>query len=150
MAYRKGWFGDSHGHRLAAKGIRLYARKEQVFVDPVFFAKKREQAVGTYALASDVRDGLTFQEIVAKYPDAEREDLRKRGIRSVEMRTGDGTLTTLDANGVDATAKLAEGSLELRRKMLRVLADPQKSSFLHPQKVELLQERLRRSATSNM
>jgi len=141
----KGWFGNSQGHALAAKGVRMYAAKKQVLVDPIFFARKREEFISTYALVDAIRDGISFNDLVAKYPNIsamEKEDLRQRGIKSLEMRDGSNVLSNLDRAGIDHSVNLAKENPALKERMLVCLTDSQRSSFIQPQKVEFLKRRL--------
>jgi hypothetical protein len=141
--YRKGWFGNSHGHSLAARGIKIYAAKKTSLVDPLFYAKKHEAQVKFNDLLDDIREGKTYHELLKKYPDADKEVLRKRGIKAIETREGRDTLSMVDANGVDASVHMARNNPRTKERMHDVLHDYQKSSFLPTIKVELLKERLR-------
>ena len=138
---RGGWYGNSQGHALAARGVRLYARK-QTLNDPIFYAQKHEESVPMTHILDMVRSGETFDSIKRMHPDADQEDLRRRGIRAIEMSEGNGTLSMLDSNGVDLSVKMADNNPRLKQNMKETLADPQKASFLHSVKVEALKRRL--------
>jgi hypothetical protein len=143
MKYKqKGWFGHSHEHAMAARGMKLYARKEQVLVNPVFYAQKREEEVAFNTILDEVRDGATYSELLRKHPHADKEDLRIRGIKAVESREGNNSLSTLNSNGVDASVHMAQHNQRTKEKMLETLNDHQKSSFLQVIKVDLLKKRL--------
>jgi hypothetical protein len=146
MYGKSGWFGNSQGHSLAGRGIRMYvARKssEQLLVDPVFYAKKREEQVPTYELARVTRNGMSYDALRRHYPDADPEDLRLRGIKAIEMREGSPVLSELNRSGVDASVTRARENPLLRQRMLVVLKDPVMSSYLQQKKVEFLLDGLR-------
>ena len=138
---RRGWFGNSRGHALAARGVRLYPRKQRLH-DPLFFAQRREERVPTSELRTRVRRGANMSELVTDFPGVDREELRLRAIKAVDSLRGDDTLALLNRNGVDASVHLARVSNSQRKKMLEVLNDSQASSFLSDVKVELLKKRL--------
>ena len=142
-SYRRtgGWYGNSVGHALAARGMKLYARK-QTMTDPIFYAQKREESVPMAHILDMVRSGESFDNIKRMHPDADQEDLRKRSIKAIEMSEGNGTLSMLDSNGVDMSVNMAENSPRLKESMRETLADPQKASFLHSVKVDALKRRL--------
>ena len=143
MRYRRsGWFGNSQGHSLARRGIRLYAQKHQVLMRPVFYAQKSERQVPFMELVDEVRGGATLFELERKYPDAEKEDLRRRGIRAMEYAEGNKVLSQIDANGIDASVSVARHDVRMRELMQRYANDRQASSFLPQVKVELLKRRL--------
>ena len=139
---RRGWFGNSYGHSLAAKGMRMYARKDQMLMDPVFYAKKKEQQIPLERMMQGIREGKTFYNLVDEYPEADREDIRKKAIRVIDARDGHETLHMLDSNGVDVSVRMATLNPRLRLRMIGILDDRQKSSFLPDQKVQLLRGRL--------
>jgi hypothetical protein len=137
---RRGWFGNSQGHSLAAKGIRLYARKQQLS-DPSFFAR-REESVPYADIVSMVGDGRSYPQLVVAFPDADKEDLRLRGIKAVESRDGHGTLSMINSSGVDQIVVLSRANPALGRRVRDVLDDRQRSSFIHGVKVGALRGRL--------
>jgi hypothetical protein len=140
--YKKsGWYGNSQGHALAAKGIRTsYNASKQKLVDPLFYARQREEQVPFQHISGMVRKGQLFAEMKRMHPDADPEDLRKRGIKALS----DSTLSSIDEQGVDSSVKLARFNAQLKRRMCSVLNDPQKASFLPEIKVKLLKERLQK------
>ena len=142
--YRKsgGWRGNSYGHSLAARGVRLYARKQSLS-DPLFYAKSREDSVPFTHLVDMIREGKSFQEIKRMHPDADSEDLRLRGIKAIENVEGNSTLSTINSNGVDLTVKMANSNKQLKEDIEETLNDGQKASFLAPIKVEMLKKRLK-------
>ena len=143
MKYGKGgWHGNSYGHSLAARGVRLYARKQSL-VDPLFYAKQREDSVPFSHLVDMIRNGLTYQDIRRMHPDADAEDLRLRGIKAVENVEGNNTLSMLNSNGVDLTVRMAKSNKQLQEDIEVTLNDKQKASFLAPVKVEVLKTRLK-------
>ena len=146
--YRRGWFGNSQGHALAAKGMALYARKvpSRPLVDPMFYVKK-EEALPSSKLLEMLDEGMTLEEIKRVHPDFDEED-RKRALRSLDMRGGNNTLSTIeDTKSVDMLVKQAAVNHTLRANMKEALADKQKSSFLAANgsavKVNILRERLK-------
>lgn len=136
-----GWYGNSQGHAMAARGMRLYASK-QVLVDPLFYAQKREEQVSFSQIVDEVKQGSTYDELKVAYPDVDKEDLRMRGIKAISSVEGGTTLSAMDHNGVDVSVKLASMSPSTKRRMLQVLNDRQQSSFLPSIKVDLLKKRL--------
>jgi hypothetical protein len=144
MNYRRGWFGHSHEHSLARRGIRRYnADKDATLVNPTFYAQKREEEVSFATLMDETRSGSSYQDLCRKHPNAEKESLRVRGIKAVESRDGNNVLSTLNNNGVDESVRMAEHNGRLRDQMLETLQDRQKASFLQDVKVGLLKDRLR-------
>lgn len=136
--YKKsGWYGNSQGHALAAKGVRTRYTASKL-VDPMFYARQREEQVPFQHISGMARDGLTFQEMKAMHPEADVEDLRKRGVKALS----DSMLSTLSEQGVDSSVKLAMMNSGTKRRMCVVLNDPQKASFLPEVKVKFLKERL--------
>jgi hypothetical protein len=113
-----------------------------MLVDPIFYAKKREEQVPTYKLTEEVRHGATFSELQQAHPDAEKEDLRLRGIRAIDARDGSDTLATINRNGVDDSVRLAQANPRMKQRMVLVLKDRQKVSFIQQIKADLLQKRL--------
>lgn len=138
--YKKsGWYGNSHGHALAAKGVRTrYAASKQKLVDPMFYARQREEKLPFEHLSRMAREGLTFQEMKGMHPEVDAEDLRKRGVKALS----DSTLSTLSEHGVDSSVKLAMMNRGTKQRMCAVLNDRQKASFLPEVKVKFLKERL--------
>jgi hypothetical protein len=106
-------------------------------VDPVFFARKNEEEVPLSTVLGDVRQGRTFVQMRMKYR-VDPEHLRQRGIRALEMRDADDTLSTIDRQGVDMTKRMMEESPQFRERVYLAVKDPQKSSFLYPEKVRAL------------
>lgn len=137
--YRRpsGWKGHSYEHGLARKGIRTKPK-----IDPIFYAQKFERDVPFQSIMDDVKTGLTVQEMAMKYPDADPDDLRRRGLKAIEAREGANTLSVLDKNGVDDTVRRAKMDTEFRRSARNALESRQKCSFMHPAKVEALKKRL--------
>jgi len=137
--YKKsGWYGNSQAHSLAAKGVRTRRYDAQKLVDPMFYAKQREEKLPYEDLSRMAREGLTFQEMKGRKPDVDAEDLRKRGVKALS----DSTLSTLNEHGVDSSVKLAMMNRGTKQRMCEVLNDRQKSSFLPEVKVKFLKERL--------
>lgn len=138
--YKKsGWYGNSQAHSLAAKGIRTQYTASKL-VDPMFYARQREEQVPFEHLSRMAREGLTYQEMKAMHPGADTEDLRRRGIKALS----DSTLSILNEQGVDSSVKLAKMNRGTKMRMCEVLNDRQKASFLPDVKVKFLQERLRK------
>ncbi len=138
--YKKsGWYGNSRGHALAAKGVKLYASKQKL-VDPLFYARQREEQVPFQHINSMVREGKTFQEMKRMHPDADSEDLRLRGIKAFS----DSTLSMLNEHGVDSLVKLAKMNVQTKKRMCVVVHDQQKVSFIPEIKIKLLKERLQK------
>jgi len=146
-SYRRGWFGNSQGHALAARGVRLYARKVPVrpLVDPMFYVK-REEKLPTSHLLYMVDKGMTLEEMKRQYPDMDEED-RKRVLRAMDGRAGNNIYSLIDdTKSVDSLVQQARVNPSLRERMYAALKDPQKSSFLAANgsavKVNILRERL--------
>jgi hypothetical protein len=137
---RRGWYGDSQGHALAAKGIRRY--NKQKLVDPVFYAQKNEKQLPFNHIMDMVQQKKTFTDMQRMHPDADKEDMRQRAIKAVAMRDADDTLTKLDKNGVDLSVKMAQQSTFFRMKANDALQDSQKRSLLKEEKAELLKKRM--------
>lgn len=133
---RGGWYGHSREHSLAAKGVRIYAA--QKLVDPIFFARKNEEEVPLSFVLNDVRQGKNFHQMRMRYR-ADPEHLRQRGIRAIEMRDADDTLSTIDRQGVDMTKRMMQESPQFKERVYLAIKDPQKSSFLYPEKVRALE-----------
>lgn len=140
-----GWRGHTVEHSLARQGVKMrYAADKQILVDPVFYAQKREEKVPFFSVLDMARNGETYQGMMRKHPDADPEMVRERGIKAIETVEGDNTLSQLDAHGVDASVSLAQSNAEKKRRMVETLEDRQKASFLHPEKVSALKERLQK------
>jgi hypothetical protein len=138
---RSGWFGDSHGHSLAAKGFR--SRKQDVkLVDPVFYVRKREEQVPFADVMDAMRERQGFVLLRSRYPDADEEDVRRQAIKALDTRDGTDVMQTMDKNGVDDSVRLARMSPALRQSMMRALNDSQKCSYMHQVKVDALKKRL--------
>lgn len=144
MKYKKtGWFGNPHGHALAARGIKLYAKKQQHLVDPLFYAKKNEEKVPFTHIKDMAREGSTFNQMMAMHPDADKEDMRLRGIKAIESVEGGNTLSTIDRNGTDTIMKMVEHTPRFAENTWQTLNDAQKVSFLPQPKVEMLKRRVK-------
>ncbi len=135
-----GWYGNSVGHGLAAKGIRTkyYANKQ---LDPLFYANKHEEQVPFNEIMDDVRSGLSFDRMKLKYAHADQESLRKRGIQALDTRDGEDTVSVIDRNGVNEQVMMMQHNHDIRDRTIRALQNPQKMSFIHPIKVEALRKR---------
>lgn len=143
--YRKkgGWYGDSAGHALAAKGIRRYNKPKQKLVDPKFFNGVEKKV--SFHEVSDMIDGQnTYMMMKGKFPDADHEELRRNAIKAVEIKDADDTLSKLDQNGVDLSVRMAEESRFFKLKAQGVLQDSVKRSLLPEEKVQVLRERMAR------
>jgi hypothetical protein len=137
---RTGWYGNSQGHALAAKGIKLYAKKSTpALVDPVFYAR-RDKQISFDVILDAVSEGKTYHQIKQAHPDSDSEDLRLRGIKAYEMRSGSNTLSVIDKNGVDSTVRMTRHDPSFKERTNEVLADPQASSFLPVIKVQSIKE----------
>ena len=147
-SYKKsGWYGHSHQHSLAAKGIstkKYLASKAttQIMYDPVFYAAKQESEVPFTHCMSMVREGKHFQEMERMHPDADRETMRLRAIKAYDAVHGADTLSTINKNGVDENVRLAMKSPRLREQMLDTISDRQARSMIAEVKVESLKTQL--------
>jgi hypothetical protein len=143
----KGWYGNSAGHSLAAKGIKLYASKpsklKTVLYDPIYYSQKTETLVPFTSIMDAVRQGKSYNQIKAEYASSDAEDIRLKGIKAIETMDGGSTISQMNRNGVDQTVVLANKNPKFKESVKEVLANPQKSSFLHPVKVKSLQDGLR-------
>ena len=126
---------------MAARGMSLYAKK-QTLVDPLFYARKRETDLPFSHIKDMTRNGLTYQRMLSMHPNADKEDIRLRGIKAIESVEGDNTLSQLDRMDVEMTAKMANDSRSFKANVMGVISDSQKSSFLSAQKVQMLKEKL--------
>ena len=145
--YGRGWFGQSGRHSLAARGVvtakaipRSYSASKAV--EPMFYARKRESDLPFSHIAGMVRDGKSYSGMQSMHPGADQEDLRLRGIKAIEMLDMDKTLSTVDKHGVDKTVSLAQSSPRLKVKVVAVLSDRQKGSFIADIKREAILRRL--------
>lgn len=138
---RRGWFGDSHGHALAARGVRLYAKKDG-YVDPMFYYNQQEEEMPYADLRYMVDKNMKYEEMCAQYPDADHVSLHKRAIQIIDGRAGSSTLRDMDAMGVDAISKMARVNPRFRYNCAKVLQDAQKASFIPGPKRALLQEKI--------
>jgi hypothetical protein len=140
-----GWRGNAYGHSLASKGISMRtkyaAKKQQILMDPVFYAQKHK-FLPFYEVDKMARDGLTYQEMLQRHPDADKEQVRKSGINALESLDADGTLSHMDRTGVDEQVLAAKNNPTMKAKMTAVLNERQKVSFLHPIKAESIKKRL--------
>lgn len=139
---RKGWFGNSQGHSLAAKGIKLYSKKQEL-IDPRFYWTKRERMIPTEKLSDDLRKGETFYTLNQKYPDVDLEELRLKGIKVLTNQTGDNTLKQINENGVDMLVSMAKHNPFFKEKIKKTLKDSQQMSFIQEKKVDFLKTRMR-------
>ena len=138
---RGGWYGDSSRHRLAARGIstnQKYLAKKQELAEPLFYARKRESELPFSHITQMVKEGGSYQSMINMHPKADKEDLRLRGIKAIENRDMDNTLSMIDKNGVDKTVELAEANPRTREKVLRVLNCRQRGSFIPSVKREAI------------
>lgn len=85
---------------------------------------------------------MTYGEMKGEHPTADPDDIRVRGMKAVESVDGDGTLSSMDRDGVDALVQTAESNGAAKARMLQVLGDRQRVSFLPELKVQLLKKRL--------
>jgi hypothetical protein len=118
-----------------------FALKRQVLVDPVFYAHK-EQKIPTAEVMADVRGGMTFEQLKAKYPDADESELRKKGILAYEMVNADGALSMVANQGVDMTAAVAKAQPWRKKEIVAIIESRQASSFIHPVKLQALRAKL--------
>jgi hypothetical protein len=98
--------------------------------------------VSSWELVDAIRQGMTYQGLVKKYPAADAEDVRRRGIKSIDMMQGSNTLSHVNSSGVDAIVKEASENGDFRERVGVILADPQRRSFIQGPKVEALAKRL--------
>lgn len=138
---RRGWFGDSKGHSLAAKGVRLYSRKKEL--DNALFFAKQEQSIPTPDIHQMAIRGMTLDEMQRKYPDSDKEDLRRRGIRAVEGIDANNMLSLVESSSERMLLDMSAKDERFKKDVIKVLSDDQKSSFIHPAKVELLKAQLK-------
>lgn len=139
---RRGWFGDSQGHSLAARGITSrYHAKKRPAQEAIFFAAK-EEGVSASECAEMLRKGMTFDQMMQEKPDVDRETLRQRGIRAWESQHGNNSLSTIDRQGVDMSVRLAMLDPRMKRGMMRALQDRQGRSLIPDVKAVALEKRL--------
>lgn len=147
---RSGWFGNSQGHALAARGVRVRmyaARKQQVvLMDPIFYAHKQEQRVPYMVVVKCLQNGETYADLCNKYPEEDREELRERGIKALDMTNGSQVMSTMDKNGVDMCVNMAKHNERLKTQMKEALHNHQKCSFIPEVKATALKHRLETEA----
>jgi cellulase/cellobiase CelA1 len=136
---RSGWFGNSQGHSLARKGIRLYNKSR---LDATFYAMKQEMMVPYSDVVSSIRSGKTFEDLRGEHTNADPEKLRRRGIKAIEAQDADNTMTFLEENGIDVILMKFEASPNFKERVNRILDNPQRRSYLHKEKVMALQQRI--------
>jgi hypothetical protein len=136
--YRKGWYGESHRHSLAARGVTTRRYAAQKLVDPVFYAAKQESEVPFIHCMAMVKKNTYFPEMERMHPDADRETLRLRAIKAYDAVHGSDTLSMLNRNGVDESVRLAQKNNSLRQRMIETLKDGQARSMLADVKVDSL------------
>jgi hypothetical protein len=148
-----GWRQHSAEHSLAARGVRVYGAKRRAECDKaMFYAASVERRVPSESIDQEVRSGCSYDELAARHPEShDVEDLRRRGVLSIDGMEGDTALSELalrrDDGGIESADRIVELGKQLperRQKWLAVLNDPQKASFVHPQKRAILLEGLRR------
>lgn len=142
---RRGWYGDSTGHSLAARGIKLYNKSKSSLVDPKFFAQKQQKDLPFDDVMDMVKENNTYYMMKSKHPNADPEDMRLRAIRALEIRDADDTLSKLDRNGVDLSVAMAKESSFFKMKAMDVINDPQKRSLLKEEKLNSLSKGLTRT-----
>jgi len=145
--YGRGWFGQSSRHSLAARGVvtsRRYSAEKPVSaaLEPMFYARKRESDLPFTHILGMVRDKQSYSGMKSMHPDADHEDLRLRGIKAIEALEMDNTLSTVDKHGVDKNVSLAQSSPRLKSKMVSVLNNRQKGSFIADIKRDAILKRL--------
>ena len=136
-----GWYGNSLGHSLAAKGVRVYNKAR--LVDPVFFARKNEKQLPFSSIMSMARQNKSFDEMKRAHPDVDEEDLRIRGIRAYTMKDADDTLEKVNKMGVDMLVKMADNNELFKRRIMKQLSTKSTASFINDEKREALNRRLR-------
>lgn len=141
-----GWRGNTHGHSLAAKGIRMYpARRRVSLTAPVFYAQRRSD-IPMSDIMHMARDGKTFPEMMQELgKDYDQNDVRTAGIRAMGSYYADSdhVLERMDKEGVDRLLTEARRDAKYREEMTRVLDNRQKRSFLHPDKANALERGLK-------
>jgi hypothetical protein len=137
---RGGWYGNSVGHSLAARGIRLYARKDK---DAFFYAQKKEENIPMTEVSAMVRQNMTFAEMRENRPDVDSEVLRLRAIKVLDNQNGNNTLSFVNSSGVDESVRMAQSSRRFNDNLVSVLSDKQMSSFLPDIKIKALKMSLR-------
>lgn len=141
MSLKRGWYGNSQGHSLAARGISMYGKKK--LVDPVFYARKNERKLPFSHIMGMRKKNMALNEMVRMHPGVDEEDLRMRAIRAEEILMADDTIAKLDRQGVDASEKMAKQSKTFRKSALFVLDNPARRSLLKPEKARALQEKIK-------
>jgi len=139
---RGGWYGNPHGHALAARGIRTYSSKKAMLMDPIFYAKKREEEVPMWGVIDMVRQGKTLQEMKSAHPDADSTFLRDRGAKAIDQLNGNRVMVDMKSEGVDKLLNLAKEDGYYRKQMIDALSDRQKRSFIPEEKAVILKARL--------
>ncbi len=137
---RGGWYGNSAGHALAAKGIKVYNKSK--LVDPVFFARKNEKQLPFSHIMSMARQDKSFQDMKRMHPNVDEEDLRLRGIKAYTMIDADDTLDKINKIGVDMLVKMADNNQLFKKRMMKQLSTTNTASFINEEKREALKRNL--------
>lgn len=125
--YKRGWFGDSHGHALAAKGVRLYAKKTPK--RDMFYQYMQRKRVPVDAMRTMIRKGVPYEEMKRAYPDVDAEELRLSAIREYDGTRGSNTLQLMNDVRVDTLEEMAKNP-RMKQAMMDVLNNRQGESLL--------------------
>lgn len=141
---RKGWFGNSYGHSLAARGLTF--KKKGTLRDPLFFAQKQEMELPTTMIRDMLRKDMTFEqmqlELQNKNVDVDPETLRRRAITVSEVMEANGTLSQVETAGVDDIVAMSRENPSFKSDVKEMLENRQQSSLIKPEKKRILQERM--------
>lgn len=136
-----GWFGNSQGHSLAARGVTVYM-KRRTMVNPMFYARRSEAAVPFSSISDDVKEKMSMGDLVKRYPSADADEVRRKAIMAIDVTQGKNTMSMLERNGVDETMRAIRRDEGLRVEVREAIGSDWKMSYLHPVKVMALRKRM--------
>lgn len=139
MYNKKGWYGNSRAHALAAKGIKS---KPSLSTERIFLAKKAESDVPLHQIRQDLANGMDFRQLQMKYPAMDEETLRKRAIKMYDSNQGNQALTTINEYPPKLISVLAKSSPRLKSSLQDTLANDQARSFINDKKLEEVRQSL--------
>lgn len=131
---RRGWYGNSYGHSLAARGIKLYAKKNAS--QPMFFTRQEEK-VPLSLIREMIEEGLTYQDMLTMHESSDEKYLRHRGIQTIDGREGNNVLSSLYNDNEKVIARKMQDDY-FKKKVRNVINDRQKASFIPDAKLEVV------------
>ena len=144
---RTGWFGHTHEHALAARGIKIYAARKEQMMAPVFLAQRKEESLPSWKLREAIREGKTYPDVMRENALADKEDVRKRYMSVISDMTGNDVPVQIDRQGVDDTIRQAQHNSYFAEKVRDVLSDPLLASAYPAPKMAFLKQRMAQEVT---